>query len=227
MGMNGPVYGVLIAKQRTSEDRNAMMTRWMGIAAACLALLMLGACGAPAVAAPEAAAKESAKVAAEPEGDKVMAEAMFGAGCFWSVEVAFRNTEGVVDVAVGYSGGHKEAPTYQEVCTGTTGHAEVVHVVYDPDKVAYETLLETFWGCHNPTQLNRQGPDIGTQYRSAIYFYSDEQREIAEASKKALNESGAFPRPIVTEITEASTFWRGEEYHQRYLEKRGLATCRI
>lgn len=190
-------------------------------------LLLVAACGSPAVAAPEASTD-----APQPSGhttgeEKEMAEAMFGAGCFWSVEVAFRNTEGVVDVAVGYSGGHKEEPTYQQVCTGTTGHAEVVHVMYDPEKVSYETLLETFWGCHDPTQLNRQGPDIGTQYRSAIYFYSDEQREIAEASKKALNESGAFPRPIVTEITEASTFWRGEEYHQRYLEKRGLATCRI
>ena len=156
-----------------------------------------------------------------------MAEAMFGAGCFWSIEVTFRNTEGVVDVAVGYSGGHKDNPTYQEVCTGTTGHAEVVHVKYDPEKVSYETLLETFWGCHDPTQLNRQGPDIGTQYRSAIYYYTEEQRELAEASKKALEASGTLRRPIATEITAATEFWRGEEYHQRYLEKRGLATCRI
>ena len=205
-----------------------MMTRFSGVSAAWAMVLALAACGVPAVAAPEADAEARAvERTPETQGDEKMAEAMFGAGCFWSVEVAFRNTEGVVDVAVGYSGGHKDDPTYQEVCTGNSGHAEVVHVKYDPEAVSYETLLETFWGCHDPTQLNRQGPDIGSQYRSAIFYYTEEQRAIAEASKKALDESGAFGRPIVTEITEASTFWRGEEYHQRYLEKRGLATCRI
>jgi peptide-methionine (S)-S-oxide reductase len=203
---------------------------WMGCAGAiALSAGALSACGATPVAAQggETGARPATDRAVDAEGDKVMAEAMFGAGCFWSVEVAFRNTEGVVDVAVGYSGGHQDNPTYQQVCTGATGHAEVVHVKYDPEKVSYETLLETFWGCHDPTQLNRQGPDIGTQYRSAIFYYTPEQKEIAEASKKALDAAGGFARPIATEITEASEFWRGEEYHQRYLEKRGLATCRI
>jgi peptide-methionine (S)-S-oxide reductase len=189
----------------------------------------LGACGVSPVAAQDDGAKPQGapEQSTNSEGDKAMAEAMFGAGCFWSVEVVFRNTEGVLDVAVGYAGGHKENPTYEEVCRGNTGHAEVVHVKYDPEKVSYETLLETFWGCHDPTQLNRQGPDIGTQYRSAIYYYTPEQKEIAIASKKALNESGTLNRLTATEITAASTFWRAEEYHQRYLEKRGLATCRI
>jgi len=141
------------------------------------------------------------------------------------VEVEFRNTPGVVDAVVGYMGGELENPTYEDVCTDTTGHAEVVEVKFDSDEVSYGELLDVFWGLHDPTQLNRQGPDVGTQYRSAIFVYSDEQRRAAEASREAAQ--ARFPRPIVTTIEPASPFWRAEEYHQRYLEKRGLATCRI
>ena len=156
-----------------------------------------------------------------------MEKAMFGAGCFWGVEATFRQIPGVSDVAVGYSGGHMENPTYEDVCTGKTGHAEVIEVSFDPAVVTYEALLAVLWKCHNPTQLNRQGPDMGTQYRSAIYYYDDEQRKTAERSKKAMEDSGVFRKPIVTEITPVSTFYRGEEYHQRYLEKRGLAHCHV
>jgi peptide-methionine (S)-S-oxide reductase len=155
----------------------------------------------------------------------VIETAAFGAGCFWSVEVEFRNTPGVVDAMVGYMGGHVENPTYQDVCTDTTGHAEVVEVKFDPDEVSYEELLERFWVLHDPTQLNRQGPDVGSQYRSVIFVYDDEQRRAAEASREAAQQR--FPRPIMTAIEPASTFWKAEDYHQRYLEKRGLATCRI
>ncbi len=150
-------------------------------------------------------------------------QAMFGAGCFWGVEEAFRRVEGVVNVEVGYSGGVVQNPTYRMVCSDRTGHAEVVHIEYDADRISYEDLLEVFWSIHDPTTLNRQGPDIGTQYRSAIFFYNDDQRNAAEASKKRLSESGRFRRPIVTEITPASEFYRAEEYHQRYLEKAGLS----
>ena len=153
--------------------------------------------------------------------------ATFGAGCFWGVEVAFRNTEGVLDAAVGYSGGALENPTYQDVCSGTTGHAEVVEVEFDPVRVSYDALLDVFWDNHDPTQLNRQGPDVGTQYRSAIFYHSLEHRAAAEASLSRLEESGRFGKPIVTVIEPASAFFRAEEYHQRYLEKRGLASCRI
>jgi peptide-methionine (S)-S-oxide reductase len=151
--------------------------------------------------------------------------AAFGAGCFWQVEVEFRNTIGVADVAVGYMGGELEHPTYEQVCTDRTGHAEVVEVKFDPEEVSYEDLLEVFWRLHDPTQLNRQGPDVGTQYRSAIFVYDDEQRRLAEGSKERAQPR--YSRPIVTTIEPASTFWRAEDYHQRYLEKRGLATCRI
>jgi len=154
-----------------------------------------------------------------------MALATFGAGCFWGVEVAFRQVPGVSDAAVGYCGGTLENPTYQDVCTGTTGHAEVVEVEFDPELVAYDALLDLFWQCHDPTTLNRQGPDVGTQYRSAIFFHSPEQQQTAEASRAAAQER--IPRPIATEITEASTFYRGEEYHQQYLEKRGLGSCHL
>ena len=151
--------------------------------------------------------------------------ATFGAGCFWGIEVAFRQVPGVDDAAVGYCGGTLENPTYQDVCTGTTGHAEVVEVKFDPEQVTYETLVDLFWQCHDPTTLNRQGPDVGTQYRSAIFFHSPEQQQAAEASRAAAQER--IPRPIATEITEASTFYRGEEYHQQYLEKRGLGSCHL
>jgi peptide-methionine (S)-S-oxide reductase len=155
----------------------------------------------------------------------MVSTASFGAGCFWQVEVEFRNTEGVLDAVVGYMGGELGNPTYEQVCTDRTGHAEVVEVKFDPDEISYEELLEVFWRLHDPTQLNRQGPDVGTQYRSAIFVYDDEQRAIAEASKA--NAQERYSKPIATTIEPASTFWRAEDYHQRYLEKRGLATCRI
>lgn len=154
-------------------------------------------------------------------------KATFGAGCFWGVEVAFRQTKGVVNAAVGYLGGTFENPTYRDVCTGRTGHAEVVEVEYDPAQVAYEELLRVFWENHDPTTLNRQGPDVGTQYRSAIFYHTSEQREAAEKSKEELERIGRFRRPVVTEIAPASTFYRAEEYHQQYLEKRGLASCHV
>jgi peptide-methionine (S)-S-oxide reductase len=156
-----------------------------------------------------------------------MARAIFGAGCFWGVEAAFRQVEGVLAIAVGYSGGRLENPTYENVCSGRTGHAEVVEVEYDPSKVSYEKLLDVFWENHDPTTLNRQGPDVGEQYRSAIFFQTPEQEAAARASKERLEKSGRYKRPIVTEIEPASTFYRAEEYHQRYLEKHGLAHCRI
>jgi peptide-methionine (S)-S-oxide reductase len=156
-----------------------------------------------------------------------MPEATFAAGCFWGIEAAFRQTEGVLDTTVGYSGGDYENPSYKDVCTGKTGHAEVVRVVYDPERVSYEELLDVFWSEHNPTTKNRQGWDIGTQYRSAIFFHDDDQKAIATASRDKLEASGKYRKPIVTEITQASKFYPAEEYHQRYLEKRGLATCTI
>jgi peptide-methionine (S)-S-oxide reductase len=139
--------------------------------------------------------------------------------------VEFRNTIGVHDALAGYMGGDLENPTYEQVCTDRTGHAEVVEVKFDPDEISYEDLLDVFWGLHDPTQLNRQGPDVGRQYRSAIFVYDDEQRKVAEASKERAQAN--FDKPIVTSIEPASTFWKAEDYHQRYLEKRGLATCRI
>ena len=153
--------------------------------------------------------------------------ATFGAGCFWGVEVTFRNTHGVKDALVGYLGGTLANPTYKDVCTGRTGHAEVVQVEYDPAEVTYDKLLDVFWGNHNPTTLNRQGPDVGTQYRSAIFYQTPEQKRLAEESKARLGASGRFRNPIVTEITAASTFYPAEDYHQRYLEKRGLASCHV
>jgi len=156
-----------------------------------------------------------------------MAKALFGSGCFWGVEAAFRQVEGVLATAVGYSGGRKENPTYEDVCSGRTGHAEVVEVEYDPSKVTYEQLLDVLWENHDATTLNRQGPDVGEQYRSAIFFLDPEQEAAARASKERLEKSSRYKRPVVTEITPASKFYRAEEYHQRYLEKHGLAHCRI
>ena len=156
-----------------------------------------------------------------------MTKALFGAGCFWGVEAAFRQVEGVLATAVGYSGGRLENPTYEDVCSGRTGHAEVVEVEYDPSKVSYDKLLDVFWENHDPTTLNRQGPDVGEQYRSAIFFQAPDQEAAARASKERLEKSGRYKRPIVTKIEPASTFYRAEEYHQRYLEKHGLAHCRI
>ena len=154
-------------------------------------------------------------------------KATFAAGCFWGVESAFRQVPGVIDAVSGYSGGTRDEPTYEDVCTGRTGHAESVEVEFDPAKVSYGQLLDVFWENHDPTTLNRQGPDVGTQYRSAVFFHDEAQRKEAEASKERLEKSGRYRRPIVTEIAPAQTFWRAEEYHQRYLEKRGLAHCKI
>ncbi len=153
--------------------------------------------------------------------------ATFGAGCFWGVEADFRDVQGVVDAAVGYAGGTLANPTYRDVCTDSTGHAEVVQVTFDPAQVSYEKLLEVFFKLHDPTTLNSQGPDFGTQYRSAIFFHTPEQEAAARALKEKLSQSGRFARPIVTEIAPASQFYRGEEYHQRYLEKRGQRACHI
>jgi len=153
--------------------------------------------------------------------------ATFGAGCFWGVEVTFRQMEGVLDAAVGYSGGKTANPTYEDVCSDRTGHAEVVQVTFDPDRMSYERLLDVFFTSHDPTTLNRQGPDVGSQYRSAIFYHSDAQKAAAEAARERWSASGRFRRPIVTEISPAQAFWRAEEYHQRYLEKRGLASCHV
>ena len=156
-----------------------------------------------------------------------MEKAIFAASCFWGVEAEFRKTKGVVSTAVGYTGGITENPTYKEVCSGKTGHAEAVLVEFDPSEVSYDKLLEVFWNVHDPTTLNRQGPDVGSQYRSAVFYQNEEQRTAAIASKKELQNSGKYSRDIVTKLTPASTFYMAEDYHQQYLEKRGLASCAI
>ena len=156
-----------------------------------------------------------------------MTKATFAAGCFWGVEAAFRQVDGVIDTAAGYSGGSPRSPTYEDVCRGDTGHAEVVQVEYDPAKISYEDLLDVFWNVHDPTMLNRQGPDVGQQYRSAVFFHTRWQEAAAIASKDKLDASGKLKRPIVTEIAPAATFYRAEEYHQRYLEKQGKSNCRM
>ncbi|MDZ7748506.1 MAG: peptide-methionine (S)-S-oxide reductase MsrA [Halofilum sp. (in: g-proteobacteria)] len=152
-----------------------------------------------------------------------MATATFAAGCFWHVEHAFRQVPGVIEAESGYTGGHVENPGYKQVCGGDTGHAEAVRVEYDPERVSYADLLGVFWQCHDPTQRNRQGPDVGSQYRSAIFCHDEAQREAAERSRDEQERSGRHRGPIVTEITPASAFYRAEEYHQRYLEKHGAA----
>lgn len=157
----------------------------------------------------------------------MMTKATFAAGCFWGVEAAFRQVTGVTATQVGYTGGWLPHPTYEDVCTDRTGHAEAVEVEYDSTQVSYEQLLDVFWSIHDPTTLNRQGPDIGTQYRSAIFFHTPEQEAAAKASKEKLQTSGRYQRPIVTEITPAPEFYRAEEYHQQYFEKQGLAPCRL
>jgi peptide-methionine (S)-S-oxide reductase len=153
----------------------------------------------------------------------VQKKATFGAGCFWGVEAAFRQLEGVTATRVGYSGGHTDNPSYEDVCSHTTGHAEVVEVTYDPERITYDDLLQTFWAKHDPTQLNRQGWDIGDQYRSAIFFHDAEQEEAALRSKAA--EQTRHAKPVVTQVEPAQTFYEAEDYHQQYLEKRGRATC--
>jgi peptide-methionine (S)-S-oxide reductase len=154
-------------------------------------------------------------------------KATFGAGCFWGVEAAFRSVKGVVSTQVGYSGGRTPDPTYEQVCSGRTGHAEAVEVTYDPTRVSYDDLLRVFWENHDPTTPNRQGPDVGEQYRSAVFVHSPEQEAAARASVAALEAAKRFRRPIVTQIVPAGPFYRAEEYHQQYLEKRGQASCHI
>ena len=158
---------------------------------------------------------------------KTLEKATFGAGCFWGVEAAFQDIKGVVSTAVGYAGGKMSKPSYDDVCTDETGHAEVVEVTYDPAVVSYEHLLEVFWNVHDPTTMNRQGPDFGSQYRSAIFYHTEHQRKIALASKEKYGKSGKFSKTIVTEIVPATTFWIAEEYHQQYLQKKGLRTCHV
>ena len=154
-------------------------------------------------------------------------KATFGAGCFWGVEEEFRKIPGVLDAAVGYAGGTMDNPTYRDVCTDRTGHAEVVEVDFDPSVVSYDRLLDVFWNAHDPTQVNRQGPDVGTQYRSVIFTHSPDQESTARASRDRLDQSGRFRRPIATQIEPAPKFWRAEDYHQQYLAKRGLGSCHV
>ena len=153
--------------------------------------------------------------------------ATFAAGCFWGVELEFGKMPGVLGTRVGYTGGKASNPSYYDVCDGDTGHAEAVEIEFDPSIVSYEVLVREFFNLHDPTTLNRQGPDVGDQYRSAIYFHSEEQKEVAEQVIKELTESGEFKRPIVTELRPAATFWEAEEYHQKYFERRGMASCHI
>lgn len=150
-------------------------------------------------------------------------KATFGAGCFWGVETEFRKLPGVVTTAVGYMGGKTDCPTYQDVCAGTTNHAEVVEITFDPSKITYEKILDCFWASHDPTQKNRQGPDVGTQYRSVIFFHNEKQKLIAGCSKAELK----LARPVATEIIPVTQFWLAEDYHQQYLEKRGLGSCHL
>lgn len=152
--------------------------------------------------------------------------AMFGAGCFWGVEARFRELQGVVDATVGYAGGSTTRPTYEEVCSDRTGHAEVVRVEFDPERISYEELLDVFWAIHDPTQVNRQGPDVGSQYRSVIFYHGDDQRSAAESSRARLQASGRYSRPVATSIESAPRFWPAEDYHQQYLAKNG-ASCSI
>lgn len=156
-----------------------------------------------------------------------MEKATFAAGCFWGVEASFRQVEGVSETAVGYCGGQTKNPTYEEVCSDQTGHVEAVEIEYDPKLVSYQDLLKVFWKIHDPTTVNRQGLDVGSQYRSVIFFHHVEQEKLAQESKKHLSESGRYQQPIATEIIPASDFYHAEEYHQQYLEKRDLATCQI
>ena len=156
-----------------------------------------------------------------------MEKATFAAGCFWGVESTFRKIEGVLETRVGYTGGMTAAPTYEEVCTDRTGHAEAVEVTYDPAKVSYEELLDVFFAAHDPTQLNRQGPDHGSQYRTAVFTHDEAQAKAARTAKDRLNNTGRFKRPVVTQIVEAGPFFAAEEYHQQYYEKRGIDGCRI
>lgn len=157
----------------------------------------------------------------------VTQKAIFAEGCFWGVEETFAQLSGVVSTRVGYTGGHTENPTYREVCSDTTGHAEAVEVTFDPNIISYEKLLDVFWHSHNPTLLNRQGPDVGSQYRSAIFYHDDAQKQLAEKSKQELENTHEFSKPIVTEIVAATVFYPAEEYHQKYLQKQGRSSCHV
>ncbi len=159
--------------------------------------------------------------------NQTLETATFGAGCFWGVEHTFRQIEGVVNAVVGYAGGSSQEPTYREVCSGTTGHAEAVQLTYDPSRIGYEDLLEAFWRLHDPTQVNRQGPDVGTQYRSVVFFHDSQQEEKARAAIEALEAGGSLSRPVATEVVPAGPFWPAEDYHQQYLAKRGMASCHV
>jgi peptide-methionine (S)-S-oxide reductase len=196
------------------------------------ALVSIAALGCETAPIAEVAAAESAAANAQSDesgvGERAMAteKATFGAGCFWGVEETFRCMEGVVNTAVGYAGGTTEDPTYEQVCSGRTGHAEVVQVEFDPEKISYEDLLAQFFKLHDPTQVNRQGPDIGDQYRSVIFYHDEQQKQAAEAMKAELEASGRHSRPIATQIEPAPTFWMAEDYHQQYIMKRGGGGCR-
>lgn len=200
------------------------------MAAICLGILLLHGCDREREAYTMSSLDTEHEIPTSAEQAKDSSEyekATFAAGCFWGVEAAFAKVPGVVSTQVGYTGGRTENPTYKQVCTDRTGHAEAVEVTYDPAKVSYGQLLEVFWNIHDPTTLNRQGPDVGTQYRSAIFYHNKAQQTAAKTSKRQLEESGRFERPIVTEITPASRFYRAEEYHQRYFEKHRLPSCHL
>lgn len=177
----------------------------------------------------QSAAGAGKALTTRPAGEKTMntAKATFAAGCFWGVQLEFDKTEGVVSTSVGYMGGKTSSPTYKQVCTDTTGHAEVVQIEYDPQRVSYETLVRTFFELHDPTQVNRQGPDVGSQYRSAIFFHTPEQEKAARAFIERLTKAGEYARPIATEVTAAGEFWPAEDYHQKYFERRGMESCHI
>jgi peptide-methionine (S)-S-oxide reductase len=178
----------------------------------------------PSVKDGEAAADETVR-RCEPKRSNTMETATFAAGCFWGVEAAFRQIEGVTDVKVGYTSGTLKDPSYRDVCTGRTGHAEAVEVTFDPARVSYQQLLDAFWKMHDPTTMNRQGPDVGTQYRSAIFYHSPVQEAVARDSKE--KAQAGFRKPIATELTPASAFYPAEEYHQRYFEKQGISSCHL
>lgn len=192
---------------------------WILISGLCLAFPMPGQAG------PSQSSQEP--MAPQQEGSNAMERATFAAGCFWGVETLFRQVKGVASATVGYTGGRVKNPTYEQVCRDNTGHAEAVQVEFDPSQVTYEQLLELFWNNHNPTTLNRQGPDVGSQYRSAVFYHTPGQQAAAEAMKQRLEQQRKFPRPIVTHIVPASEFYRAEEYHQRYFEKNGGGQCHI
>jgi peptide-methionine (S)-S-oxide reductase len=214
------------------KNSNIVTAVWVGIlsvgliAAALSATSELRGRGSPGPASAERTAPDDSGPPDAAKG-RVMEKATFGAGCFWGVEQTFARVRGVTSTQVGYMGGTTENPTYQQVCTDKTGHAEVCEVTFDPAAVSYRELLEVFWGCHDPTQVDRQGPDHGRQYRSVIFYHSPEQRVAAEKSREALGKSGEHAKPVATAIEPAATFWRAEEYHQGYFQKRGGGGCHL